>query len=113
MENNQALESSVPGRRPSLPLVAISLLNWNGWRDTLKCLASIRQLDYPNFITIVADNSSRDDSVERVKAWGRENLGPGQVLAEYDRVTALGGGGPQTEQALEQISSAGRLVLIR
>ncbi len=31
------------------PLVAISVLNWNGWQDTLECLRSIRALDYPDY----------------------------------------------------------------
>jgi GT2 family glycosyltransferase len=95
------------------PLVAISILNWNGWPDTLKCLASVRQLQYSNFLMIVADNGSWDDSTEKIKAWAVENLGPGQVLADYDRATALCGGEEQTERALQQASPPGRLVLIR
>ena len=43
------------------PLVAISILNWNGWRDTLECLESVRRLDYPNYLAIVVDNGSWDD----------------------------------------------------
>jgi len=31
------------------PLLAISVLNWNGWQDTLECLRSIRALDYPHY----------------------------------------------------------------
>lgn len=31
------------------PLVYIVILNWNGKEDTLECLASIVQLDYPNY----------------------------------------------------------------
>lgn len=99
--------------RQAWPLVAISILNWNGWPDTLKCLAAVRKLQYPNYIMVVADNGSWDDSAEKIKAWGCENLGPGQVLADYDRATALRAGEAQTELALEQVSSPGRLVLIR
>ena len=36
-----------------LPKVAISILNWNGWQDTIKCLESVRGLRYTNYLTIV------------------------------------------------------------
>jgi len=48
-------------------LVAIVLLNWNGWRDTLECLASLQRLDYPNSRVVVVDNGSADDSVARIR----------------------------------------------
>jgi GT2 family glycosyltransferase len=95
------------------PLVAISILNWNGWRDTLECLESVRRLDYPNYLTVVVDNGSWDDSAERIKAWAHENLGAGHVLADYAQEIAFQGGDPQTEQALEYAPSPARLALIR
>jgi lipopolysaccharide transport system permease protein len=42
--------------------VTIIILNWNGKADTLECLASVYQLDYPNFEVIVVDNGSTDGS---------------------------------------------------
>lgn len=48
------------------PLVAIVVLNWNGKEDTLECLASVGQLDYPNYEVIVVDNGSTDDSVDAI-----------------------------------------------
>jgi len=50
------------------PKVAIIVLNWNGWRDTIKCLESLQQITYPNYQIVVVDNGSTDDSVERLKA---------------------------------------------
>lgn len=44
--------------------VSIVILNWNGKDDTVECLASIRQLDYPNYDVVVVDNGSSDDSVD-------------------------------------------------
>jgi len=95
------------------PCVVISILNWNGWRDTLECLESVRRLDYPNYLSVVVDNGSWDGSAERIKAWAHENLGAGHVLADYTQETALQGGDPQTEEALERVPSPAKLVLIR
>ncbi len=95
------------------PRVVVSILNWNGWQDTLECLESVRKLDYPNYLTVVVDNGSWDDSAERMKAWAHENLGAGQVLADYTQEIALQGGDQQTEEALESVPSPARLVLIR
>ena len=96
-----------------LPKVAISILNWNGWQDTIECLESVRGLRYTNYLTIVVDNGSWNDSAGRIAAWARERLGSGHVLAEYSRETALQGGEASTEQALDGVPSPSRLVLIR
>lgn len=50
------------------PLVYIVILNWNGWKDTLKCLRSISEISYQNYQIIVVDNGSKDDSVKQIKA---------------------------------------------
>lgn len=49
------------------PKVSIVLLNWNGWRDTACCLASLQELHYDNFEVIVVDNGSSDDSVLQLR----------------------------------------------
>ena len=51
------------------PLVAVIIINWNNWEDTLECLESLYQTDYPNFKVILLDNHSRDDSVEKIYAY--------------------------------------------
>jgi len=99
--------------QPAPPLVVVSILNWNGWRETLVCLGSVRRLDYPNYLIVVVDNGSRNDSVDRIKDWTRENLAPGCVLAEYSGEAAIRGGEEETEAALDRAPSAQRLVLIR
>jgi GT2 family glycosyltransferase len=48
--------------------VSCVIVNWNGWRDTLDCLASLREQDYKSLEVIVVDNGSSDDSVERIRA---------------------------------------------
>lgn len=49
------------------PLVFIVVLNWNGWCDTVQCLASLHALDYSRFEILVVDNASTDDSVRKIQ----------------------------------------------
>lgn len=49
-----------------LPKVAIIILNWNGWKDTIECLESIYEVDYNNYDVIVVDNASQNDSVNKI-----------------------------------------------
>lgn len=50
-----------------MPRVAIVVLNWNGWQDTLACLASLNALDYANYCILLVDNGSTDGSVEQFR----------------------------------------------
>lgn len=59
----------------SLPRVCIIILNWNGWPDTIECLASVANLTYPNFSVLVVDNGSTDDSTTRIRKWAVGTLG--------------------------------------
>ncbi len=49
-------------------LVAVILVNWNGRQDTLACLDSLRQVDYPALKIILVDNASTDGLVAVVNA---------------------------------------------
>ena len=51
------------------PKVAIIILNWNGWKDTIECLESVFRNTYPNYQIVVVDNGSTDSSMEKIKAW--------------------------------------------
>ncbi len=52
----------------SHPLVVTVILNTNRRDDTLACLESLLQSDYPNLQTIVLDNHSTDGSVEALQS---------------------------------------------
>jgi len=45
------------------PKVVIIVLNWNRKQDSLKCLRSLQQIEYPNYEVLFVDNGSDDDSV--------------------------------------------------
>ncbi|MFH1184740.1 MAG: glycosyltransferase family 2 protein [Chloroflexota bacterium] len=46
--------------------VAIVVLNWNGFDDTVQCLTSLRQVDYPSFTVVLVDNGSDHDEGKRL-----------------------------------------------
>lgn len=50
-----------------LPSVGIIVLNWNGKKDTLETLESLRKVTYPRFHTIVVDNGSTDGSQQDIR----------------------------------------------
>lgn len=56
-----------PRRPASDPEVAVVVLNWNGWRDTVACLESLARLDFVDHRAIVVDNGSDDGSAERIR----------------------------------------------
>lgn len=53
--------------------IAIILVNWNGWSDTIECLESIFHNDCENFQAIVCDNASTDESWDKIISWAAGN----------------------------------------
>ncbi len=93
------------------PWVAIVAVNWNGGRDTLECMESVSHLDYPDYLMIVVDNGSEDDSLARIAEWAHRKKG--YLLVEYPELTARAGGEAVKERALAATLPANRAVLIR
>ena len=50
-------------------ILTIITLNWNGWKDTIECLSSVLNSFYKNYNIICIDNSSSDNSVNKIKEW--------------------------------------------
>lgn len=48
------------------PRVLISILNWNGGTETLKCIENINRSIYSNYHILVIDNASTDSSLEGI-----------------------------------------------
>lgn len=69
------------------PKVIAIVLNWNGKRNTIECLESLRHLEYSNYEIIVVDNASTDGSQKFL----RENF-PEITLIENERNLGFGGG---------------------
>jgi GT2 family glycosyltransferase len=81
------------------PSVAIIILNWQNWHDTLACVGSLRELRYDNFNIVVVDNGSTNDSAERIR-----KLAPDCNLVISERNLGFGGG---NNIAIRQALAAG------
>jgi len=105
--------------------VAIVLLNWNGWCDTVECLESVFQCTGVSFRVVVCDNGSHDSSLEHIAAWANGSLvapvpfsfvvGSNHAVPKpvstvlYDRQTAELGGAPTERAPLVLIQTGGNL----
>jgi GT2 family glycosyltransferase len=49
------------------PLVYIIILNWNGYKETIDCLESLKKINYSNYKIVIVDNGSTDDSVNIIE----------------------------------------------
>lgn len=54
-------------------MVAILLLNWNGYKDTIDCINSLLKMSYKDFFVVVGDNGSSDNSIDLIKEWCNKN----------------------------------------
>jgi GT2 family glycosyltransferase len=60
-----AADNSNPRRVP----VAVVLVNWNSWRNSIECINSVLAQSYPDFHIFLVDNDSADNSIEHIGAW--------------------------------------------
>lgn len=56
------------------PNVAVILLNWNGWDDTVECLESLYRINYPNYGVVLVDNASSDESLKKIRDYSGGKL---------------------------------------
>jgi GT2 family glycosyltransferase len=66
------------------PKVSVIILNWNGWEDTIECLESIYQIDYPNYDIVLVDNDSKDDSIQRIMEYCEGKIKPKSPFYNYN-----------------------------
>jgi len=56
------------------PVVYAIVINFNGWRNTTECLASLYRSDYPALRVLILDNASSDGSRDRIRDWAASEL---------------------------------------
>jgi len=89
--------------------IYIIILNWNGAKDTVECLASVKTNAYENFTIVLVDNGSDKGDLEELRTWCRQAF---RQIAFYDKDVARRGGDESCEGRLQSEPSAGRLVFI-
>ncbi|MEJ2627167.1 MAG: glycosyltransferase, partial [bacterium] len=52
--------------------LAIIILNWNGWQDTIECLESLFKETWQQFSVVIIDNGSKDNSLKKIISWIRD-----------------------------------------
>lgn len=80
-------ESPDGGDKVERDKVAILIINWNGREDTLECIRSLQEQDYPACEIIVVDNGSTDGSADAFRA-----VDPPVVLIETGKNLGFAGG---------------------
>jgi GT2 family glycosyltransferase len=65
------------------PKVSVIILNWNGWEDTIECIESLYQIDYPNYDIILVDNDSKDDSIQKIRDYCEGTIKPKSPFFKY------------------------------
>lgn len=106
------------------PKVAIIILNWNGWEDTIECLESLYKISYSNYDVILVDNGSEDGSIEKIKGYAEGKIEveskffeysdenkPIKII-EYTREEAEAGG-EREENEIADLQSNKKLILIK
>jgi GT2 family glycosyltransferase len=67
------------------PRVAIIILNWNGWENTIECLESLFNINYPNYYIILVDNDSDDNSIIKIMEYCRGKISPESNYFKYNK----------------------------
>jgi hypothetical protein len=85
--------------------VAVVIVNWEGWQDTVVCLQSLDELTVRPTDVVVVDNGSSDASAERLVGWLREQ---GKDVLDRDGYDQKKGGGARPMR-LQLISGPGEV----
>jgi GT2 family glycosyltransferase len=69
------------------PSVFVVILNWNNWKDTIKCIDSVycAGTALSNITIVICDNGSTDGSLENIKHWA-DDLWGNQSINTIERV---------------------------
>lgn len=56
-----------PASMKVFPQVSIIIVNWNGSKDTIECIDSLRKLSYPSYNILIVDNGSSPHEVKALR----------------------------------------------
>ena len=79
-------KSEINWSEKQVPRVAVVILNWKGWKDTIECLESVYQINYPKYDILVVDNGSNDDSIRKITGYALGNV---HVHSKFFKYTSV------------------------
>lgn len=69
-----------------MPRVAICIINYKGWQDTIECLKSLDELTYPNAEVVLVENGSGDDSRFKLESFFKQFTMRPLKIPDMDRL---------------------------
>lgn len=90
------------------PLVSVIILNWNGGRDTIRCLESFLVSDQAAFRAVLVDSRPTDDSAKHLEEWTTTRT----ATVVYDRSQAAAGSVPERRHTAQQVHRLRAVVTI-
>ena len=90
------------------PRVSIIIINWNGLKDTDKCLNSLKNITYPDYEVIVVDNCSSSDDANILKSRYGEYI---RLIRNEKNMGFAGGNNVAIKKILEEEKSKYILLL--
>jgi len=88
--------------------VSIIILNWNGLKDTIKCLESLKKITYPNYEVIVVDNGSEGNDADILEEQYKDYI---RVIRNKENLGFAGGNNVGIRKVLEEGKSEYILLL--
>lgn len=79
------------------PKVSIIVLNWNGLKDTIECLESLKKITYPNYEMVVVDNGSEGNDADVLEKRYKDYV---KVIRNKDNLGWGGGNNRGMEYAI-------------
>ena len=59
---------------PNTKNIAINVITWNDWKNTIECLESIFNSNYQNFDVILIDNNSEPIHLKKINEWLKNRI---------------------------------------
>lgn len=80
------------------PMVAIVIINWNGYEDTVECIISLQKIEYKNYEIVLVDNGSGNDEAIKLE----QKFSNIKIIRNRDNLGFSGGNNVGINYSLEQ-----------
>jgi len=90
------------------PKVSIIILNWNGLKDTIECLESLKKITYPNYEVIIVDNGSEGNDADVLEEKYRDYI---KLIRNKENLGFAGGNNVGIRKVLKEGKSKYILLL--